>query len=213
MSSQKESQATQRTVAVAGSPSRPCQEGGQDIPDNVEPLEREVSKEQHNVKKRGITSLNPGAHREDTTADGLEKKDEACVPCDRAVTDVSAQSKRHKVDEVTDVNASTDASDSTPALDAEKQTRDSSLVMSGQQLAATAGQQLCSAQSKQFDGARSVQKEGSCCAKAEPETVYQNAWILAPMVRISTLPFRLESLKYGAGSQCGSAGLLRGLSV
>ncbi|CDI81975.1 dihydrouridine synthase domain-containing protein, putative [Eimeria praecox] len=28
--------------------------------------------------------------------------------------------------------------------------------------------------------------------------LYQSAWILAPMVRISTLPFRLECLKYGA---------------
>ncbi|OEH79186.1 dihydrouridine synthase domain-containing protein [Cyclospora cayetanensis] len=32
----------------------------------------------------------------------------------------------------------------------------------------------------------------------DPSTMYQSAWILAPMVRISTLPFRLECLKYGA---------------
>lgn len=29
--------------------------------------------------------------------------------------------------------------------------------------------------------------------------LYNSSWILAPMVRISTLPFRLECLKYGAG--------------
>lgn len=52
----------------------------------------------------------------------------------------------------------------------------------------------------------SVDDEGPCSTKAgtspspaEPAGMYQNAWVLAPMVRISTLPFRLECLKYGAG--------------
>ncbi|KAL8446250.1 hypothetical protein Emed_005205 [Eimeria media] len=141
--------------------------------DSVELLENE-----HNVKKRGMTSLSSAAHREDTT---------------QTATDDSTQSKRLKVEE-----ASTGASDHTPALDGEKQTRELSSITSGQQVAEIVGQQLCSAQSKQLDGEDSMQEEGSCCLKGRQETVYENAWILAPMVRISTLPFRLESLKYGA---------------
>lgn len=51
-----------------------------------------------------------------------------------------------------------------------------------------------------------IDDEAACSTKAatspsapEPAGMYQNAWVLAPMVRISTLPFRLECLKYGAG--------------
>ncbi|CDJ49428.1 dihydrouridine synthase domain-containing protein, putative [Eimeria brunetti] len=40
--------------------------------------------------------------------------------------------------------------------------------------------------------------ENRHCRSPLPPELYQSAWILAPMVRISTLPFRLECLKYGA---------------
>ena len=45
-------------------------------------------------------------------------------------------------------------------------------------------------------GIPTEQRQGGSISHSE---MYQSAWILAPMVRISTLPFRLECLKYGAG--------------
>lgn len=35
--------------------------------------------------------------------------------------------------------------------------------------------------------------------REKDENFYRGKWILAPMVRIGILPFRLECLKYGAG--------------
>ncbi|KAL8274316.1 hypothetical protein Esti_001770 [Eimeria stiedai] len=197
--SQKETPATQCTVAVAANPSRlTCQEGGKGTPDNLEALGSQDSREKHKARKRSIASLSSAAHREDTTAGAAEKKDEACVLSNRAAIDDLTQSKRHKVEEITDLWASTGAPDYTSALDAEKQTRDLSSITNGQELAADIGQQACSAHGERFDGANSMQREEPCSAGAKPEAMYQNSWILAPMVRITTLPFRLESLKYGA---------------
>lgn len=52
-----------------------------------------------------------------------------------------------------------------------------------------------------LNGSSSVEASGekSHPPSTNPSEIYQSAWILAPMVRISTLPFRLECLKYGAG--------------
>lgn len=55
------------------------------------------------------------------------------------------------------------------------------------------------------EGGFLVQEEEQRALEAEtslfsdPARMYHDAWILAPMVRISTLPFRLECLNYGAG--------------
>ncbi|CDJ60606.1 dihydrouridine synthase domain-containing protein, putative [Eimeria maxima] len=51
-----------------------------------------------------------------------------------------------------------------------------------------------------LNGSSSVEASGekSHPPSTNPSEIYQSAWILAPMVRISTLPFRLECLKYGA---------------
>ncbi|KAL8437966.1 hypothetical protein ACSSS7_000536 [Eimeria intestinalis] len=178
----KEPSATQCTIAAATSPSRPlCQEEGEDIPDNLEALESGSSKEQHNVRKRGMNPLGSAWRRDDTTVDAAEKDDETCVLSDKAATHELTQSKRHKVEERTDLSTSTDASAHMPALEAQEQTRELSSKTTGQQLVETMGQQVCSAQGQQIDGANSMQREGSCCVKFGPDAMYQNAWILAPM--------------------------------
>lgn len=50
-------------------------------------------------------------------------------------------------------------------------------------------------------GSDGTAPNATCEYSSVSSHTYNNAWILAPMVRVSVLPFRLECLKYGAGKE------------
>lgn len=95
-----------------------------------------------------------------------------------------------------------ESSDSTQAGAVEQQTGRTHPTQTGESPVVVDGMNRCCPDQRPYGGAL-IQDEFSSSIGSPScgglAGMYHDAWILAPMVRISTLPFRLECLKYGAG--------------
>ncbi|KAL8439592.1 hypothetical protein Efla_003805 [Eimeria flavescens] len=185
---------------------QPAQNQAGDALERLEPASEDFVRQKHQPCRRGCASLNQSSQLQTTASNAVTRGGSTCVLPEEAASGEKPQSKRFKREEPADAAASTNASHPTATAATEEQPLDGRALQN-----ATPTEESATGQwTPLVDKAGILHEEGSAAPKddtslpANPASMYHKAWILAPMVRISTLPFRLECLKYGAGNMGGT---------